>query len=84
MRACHTNCCPVGIATQKPELRQRLPIDEAAQRLSRFLGASVELMQVMARACGHSHLQHFKNSDLSTWKESMARLAGVSFGGVGD
>ena len=33
MRACHTNNCPVGIATQKPHLRARLPVDEAAQRL---------------------------------------------------
>ena len=30
MRACHTNNCPVGIATQKPHLRARLPVDEAA------------------------------------------------------
>lgn len=82
MRACHTNYCPVGIATQKPELRKRLPIDEAARRLSRFFGASVELMQVMARACGHSHLQQFEHSDLSTWKESMARLSGIAFNGV--
>ena len=82
MRACHTNYCPVGIATQKPELRKRLPINEAAHRLSRFFGASVELMQVMARACGHSHLQQFKHSDLSTWKESMARLSGIAFNGV--
>ncbi len=83
MRACHTNCCPVGIATQKLELRKRLPIDEAALRLSRFFGASVELMQVMARACGHSHVQQFAHSDLSTWKESMARLSGIAFNGVG-
>ena len=82
MRACHTNYCPVGIATQQPELTKRLPIDEAALRLSRFFGASVELMQVMARACGHSHVQQFKHSDLSTWKESMAHLSGITFSGV--
>ena len=29
MRACHTDNCPVGIATQKPHLRARLPVDEA-------------------------------------------------------
>src|SRR5262249_53230938 len=59
MRACHTNNCPVGIATQKPHLRARLPVDEAAERLNRFLRASVELMQVLARACGHRHLREF-------------------------
>ena len=37
MRACHTDNCPVGIATQKPHLRARLPVDEASQRLARFL-----------------------------------------------
>ena len=35
MRACHTNNCPVGIATQKPHLRARLPVDIAAERLGR-------------------------------------------------
>jgi glutamate synthase domain-containing protein 2 len=28
MRACHTNNCPVGIATQKPHSASRLKIDE--------------------------------------------------------
>ncbi|MGB5200201.1 MAG: glutamate synthase-related protein, partial [Sedimenticolaceae bacterium] len=28
MRACHTNNCPVGIATQQPHLRQRLEIQK--------------------------------------------------------
>ncbi|MHC4429633.1 MAG: glutamate synthase-related protein, partial [Planctomycetota bacterium] len=56
MRACHTNNCPVGIATQKPSLRERLIVDESARRLSRFFQASVELMKLLARACGHTHL----------------------------
>ena len=34
----------------------RLPVDIAAERLARFFGASVELMQVLARAAGHDHL----------------------------
>jgi glutamate synthase domain-containing protein 2/nitrite reductase/ring-hydroxylating ferredoxin subunit len=59
MRACHTNNCPVGIATQKPHLRERLPVDIAAERLARFFGASVELMTVLARAAGHRHLSEF-------------------------
>lgn len=83
MRACHTNHCPVGIATQKPELRQRLVVDQAAARLARFLSSAVELMKVMARACGHTHLKRFNREDLVTWKREMADLAGVTYGGVG-
>jgi glutamate synthase domain-containing protein 2/CDGSH-type Zn-finger protein len=81
-RMCNTNNCPAGIATQKAELRARLDVDHAAARLNRFLRASVELMQVMARACGHHHLGDFNRDDLGTWKEEMARLSGVAFTGL--
>ena len=83
MRACHTNNCPVGIATQKEHLRARLPVMAAAQRLAQFFGSAVHLMEVLARACGHRHLREFGVNDLTTWDYDMARLAGVPFGGVG-
>ncbi|MEQ8765271.1 MAG: glutamate synthase-related protein [Planctomycetota bacterium] len=83
MRACHTNNCPVGIATQKPHLRQRLPIDAAADRLARFFSASVELMQVLARACGHTSLSELRSEDLTTFRRDMTELTGVAFGGIG-
>lgn len=82
MRACHTNNCPVGIATQKEHLRARLPIEIAARRLQRFLESSVGLMKVMARACGHTCLRDFKTHDLTTWKRDVAYLTGVRYGGV--
>ena len=83
MRACHTNNCPVGIATQQPHLRARLPVDEAAARLDRFLRATVELMQVLARACGHTHLAQFTLDDLTTFDRDIAHLTGIPYGGVG-
>ena len=83
MRACHTNNCPVGIATQKPYLVNRLVIEKSARQLANFFEATTELMQVMARACGHSHLSHFGVVDLTTWKKDMSDLSGVAFGGVG-
>ena len=81
-RACHTNNCPVGIATQKEHLRARLKPDVGAERLNRFLRAAVGLMSVMARACGHTHLNQFSAIDLTTWKRDVAYLTGVSYGGV--
>jgi glutamate synthase domain-containing protein 2 len=82
MRACNTNNCPVGIATQQPHLRARLPVDEAAERLARYFGAATELMTVLARACGHQSLSDFAVEDLTTFDRDMASLAGVAFGGV--
>jgi len=80
-RMCNSNNCPAGIATQKPELRARLDVADASQRLARFFEASTELMQVMARACGHDHLDSFTKSDLATWDDRMAKLTGVRYSG---
>lgn len=82
MRACHTNNCPVGIATQKEHLRKRLDVQKSADRLARWFGATVELMQVLARACGHDHLAKFCPDDLTTWDRDVAALTGVRYAGV--
>ena len=49
---------------------------------TRFFEASVELMQVLARACGHSHLNQFSIDDLTTFDREMHHLAGVPYGGI--
>jgi glutamate synthase domain-containing protein 2 len=82
MRACHTNNCPVGIATQKPHLRERLVVAASAKRLQNWFEASVHLMQVLARACGHDHLSKFALRDLSTCDRDLAHLVGVPYAGV--
>ncbi|MGL6315038.1 glutamate synthase-related protein [Vibrio sp. WXL103] len=81
-RMCNTNNCPAGIATQKADLRQRLNVEKSSQQLANFFNASVELMQVMARACGHTHLSQFNHHDLATWHRDMAYLSGVRYAGV--
>ncbi|CAH0535909.1 glutamate synthase-related protein [Vibrio marisflavi] len=83
-RMCNTNNCPAGIATQKVDLRQRLNVDKSALQLKNFFEASVELMQVMARACGHHSLNDFNKNDLATWNREMALLSGVNYSGFSD
>lgn len=82
MRACNTNNCPVGIATQKENLRKRLEVQTSALQLKKYLESSVELMKVMARACGYNHLNQFQPSDLTTADESMSRLSGIQYAGI--
>ena len=82
-RICNTNNCPSGVATQRPELRKRINVQESAERLDNFLQAAVELMQVLARACGHDSLGKFNRNDLATWKREMSDLAGVHYSGFG-
>ncbi|MEM7199789.1 MAG: glutamate synthase-related protein [Planctomycetota bacterium] len=82
MRACHTNNCPVGIATQKPHLRARLPVDAAAERLARFFGAAVDLVRVMSRACGHRRLGDLNKDDLVSFRREICELTGIAYGGL--
>ncbi|MEF8773792.1 MAG: glutamate synthase-related protein [Halobacteriales archaeon] len=82
MRACDSNDCPVGIATQREDLRDRLVVESAADGLRNFFEATVDLMAVMARACGHDSLSGFERRDLTTWKKHVADLTGVEYAGV--
>ena len=79
----HPNNRPGGRATRRPVWRAPLPVEDAAARLGRFLRSSVELMQILARACGHTHLGQFSAEDLTTFDRDMAALTGVRYGGVG-
>ena len=82
MRACNTNNCPVGIATQKENLRSRLIIDQSAKQLESYLTSTVELMKILARACGYNSLSKFNKNDLTTFKKEISTLSGVKYSGV--
>lgn len=82
MRACNTNNCPVGIATQKESLRSRIIIEQSAKQLHNFFVASNELIKVIARACGHDSVSKFNLKDLSTLEYDMHSLTGINYAGV--
>lgn len=82
MRACGSNNCPVGIATQKEGLRKRLIIEQSAKQLHNFFTASNDLVKVIARACGYDDVSKFNINDLSTCDFDMYKLTGVSYAGV--
>ena len=82
MRACHTNNCPVGIATMKDRLRARLEIAKSSKQLYNYFTATKELMEVLARACGHADINEMNLDDLSTFDYDMHRLSGVPYAGV--
>lgn len=82
MRACNTNNCPVGIATQKENLRSRLIIQSSAKQLDNYFRATADLMRVVARSCGHDDLNKFNSSDLSTFDWDIHKLTGIPYAGV--
>ncbi len=65
-RICGSGLCPVGMATQDPELRRRLDADAAAKRVANFLNVSLEELKTFARITGHSNLHDMSVEDLCT------------------
>ncbi len=65
-RICGTGMCPVGVATQDPELRERLHIQASAQRVANYLKCSAEEMKTFARITGHNDIHDLSVEDLCT------------------
>ncbi|MBU3012353.1 Rieske 2Fe-2S domain-containing protein [Polaribacter vadi] len=82
MRACGSNNCPVGIATQKESLRSRIMIDSSAKQLQNYFEATNDLIRVVARSCGYDDITKFNHDDLSTYNREMNLLSGINYAGI--
>jgi len=79
---CHTGGCPVGITTQDEELIKRLPVDEAAERVTNFLRSMVMEIQMLARACGKADVHDLEPEDLRSLDLQTALITGVPLVGT--
>ena len=79
---CHTGRCPVGITTQDPELRKRLHVDEAAQRVFNFLHTLTLEVQMLARACGKTSVHSLEPEDLAALTVEASAMARVPLAGT--
>jgi len=79
---CHTGRCPVGIATQDPELEQRLDADRAARQVTNYLKAMAMELAALARACGKSSVHNLEPNDLVALTIEAAAMAQVPLAGT--
>jgi len=54
-QSCHTNSCPVGVATQDRNLQRALVVKDKAERAFNFHRHTVEDVAELAGACGLAH-----------------------------
>lgn len=76
-RICGTGKCPVGVATQDPELRQRMKVDAAAQRVANFLNVSLEELKTFARVTGNHSVHGLSQDNLVTTDKDIAEYTGI-------
>ena len=65
-RACSSNNCPVGIATQRMELRNRFDVETSTRRLVNFFEVMTEQMSEFARMCGKRCIHDLSYEDMAT------------------
>lgn len=76
-RICGTGRCPMGIATQDPNLRRNLDIGRAARRVENFYRATFEDVRMFCRVTGHGTIRGFSPDDLVTVNSDMAERLGI-------
>ena len=81
-RICGSGYCPVGIATQNPMLRERLKIEEAAQRIANYLILSNEELKTFARVSGLDDVHKLSLGNLVTLDEQIAKYTGIVHAGA--
>jgi hypothetical protein len=79
---CHTGRCPVGVATQDPELRKRLVVEDAANRVYNFLHTLTLETQMLARACGKTDVHNLEPEDLCALTVEASAMARVPLAGT--
>ena len=79
---CHTGRCPVGVATQDPELRKRLVVEDASERVYNFLTAMTMELQMLARACGKTNVHSLEPEDLAALTVEASAMAKVPLAGT--
>ena len=76
-RICGSGNCPVGVATQNPELRARMKVDASAQRVANFLNVSLKELKTFVRVTGHSSIHELSMEDLVTVDRDIAEFTGI-------
>lgn len=71
-RICDTGNCPVGVATQDEELRERLKIETASKRVENYLRVSTEELKTFARITGHDDVHDLNVNDLCTFNSEIS------------
>jgi methylamine---glutamate N-methyltransferase subunit C len=77
-RACHNNTCPVGIATQKSDLRKRFDIETSSRRLVNFLESTEKQMYDFCRMMGIRNISEINQNDIVTTDIALSQFSSIN------
>lgn len=75
---CYLGKCPVGIATQDPELRKKLD-PQASEKIANFIKNCTQEIKMIAGSCGKKDIFELKKSDLLALNPEIGKITRVKF-----
>lgn len=76
-KKCYLGRCPFGITTQNPELRKKLNIEEAKNKIINFVNACVEEVKMAAAACGKKNVHDLNKEHLKALDLTVSKITGI-------
>jgi glutamate synthase domain-containing protein 2 len=76
-RMCYLGKCPFGIATQEPELRKKLNVEDAKNKIVKFVSACVEEVKMASAACGKKNVHELNKKDLRALSLEVSKITGI-------
>ena len=78
-RVCNSGKCPIGIATQDPELRKRFNIEKSSKRLENYLKTVNDELRTFARITGNDDIHKLSYYDIVTTNDEIARYTNIKY-----
>lgn len=80
-KICGSGNCPVGIATQNPDLRAKFNSDKAINGVANFLNVTLNELKTFARITGNHSIHDLNLSNLITLNRDIADYTGINYAG---
>ena len=77
LRQCHTGRCPLGVATQDPELRKRLDIHRSAEMLFNLFSVYKYEIEDYVKVIGKKDVHDLDIDDMVSLSDELSRYAGI-------
>jgi len=74
---CYTGKCPKGVATQEPELRKNLNVEEASKNIASFIKNCTEEIKMIAGSCGENNVHNLNKGHLRALNSEIAEIIKV-------
>lgn len=76
-RICGSDKCPMGIATQDPELRKRFDVEKNSKKIANYLNVSLDELRNYARITGNDNIHDLSLSDIRTISRNISKYTDI-------